>query len=394
MADFQFHQQIAVFGQAGSGKTVLLSSLYGHLNEQSVVDSNGYRFLAQESTDGNRLLQRYYGMKEKNVAPAADKFVSSKYDFKLMPISEPLGERSKRPRIHITWRDYPGEWFESKPSSEMEKEDRSATFRELVKSDVALVLVDGQKLVDYEGDEARYLKSLFTTLRNMLLTVREEILDGHEQLEQFPRIWVIALSKADLLPEMTAHDLQKMIILHAADELNGLRQVLADLVEGDKALSVGEDYAVLSSAEFAHGEIDVEQQKGLEAILPLATIFPIERYQRWAKLRILPAALLDEKLAKAGISLIMTLASGFNAQSFAPNLLKKLPRRLAGKWGKVQLIERIIQELDSLAVPMLEEKRQKALENHNFYEMLLSDFVLKIRQSIEDGFLKRSPQWG
>lgn len=173
MADFQFHQQIAVFGQAGSGKTVLLSSLYGHLNEQSVVDSNGYRFLAQESTDGNRLLQRYYGMKEKNVAPAADKFVSSKYDFKLMPISEPLGERSKRPRIHITWRDYPGEWFESKPSSEMEKEDRSATFRELVKSDVALVLVDGQKLVDYEGDEARYLKSLFTTLRNMLLTVRE-----------------------------------------------------------------------------------------------------------------------------------------------------------------------------------------------------------------------------
>ncbi|MDU3176114.1 MAG: hypothetical protein E6689_11950, partial [Corynebacterium striatum] len=223
---------------------------------------------------------------------------------------------------------------------------------------------------------------------------REEILDGHEQLEQFPRIWVIALSKADLLPEMTAHDLQKMIILHAADELNGLRQVLADLVEGDKALSVGEDYAVLSSAEFAHGEIDVEQQKGLEAILPLATIFPIERYQRWAKLRILPAALLDEKLAKAGISLIMTLASGFNAQSFAPNLLKKLPRRLAGKWGKVQLIERIIQELAGLAVPMLEEKRQKALENHNFYEMLLSDFVLKIRQSIEDGFLKRSPQWG
>ena len=108
-----------------------------------------------------------------------------------------------------------------------------------MQSDVALVLVDAQKLLEHQDDEERYLKSLFGTFRNTLLGIKSDILAEDERLKQFPRIWVIALSKADLMPEMDAHRLHELVVLHAADELNALRKDLADFVNGDDALSVG-----------------------------------------------------------------------------------------------------------------------------------------------------------
>ena len=67
--------------------------------------------------------------------------------------------------LRLAWHDYPGEWFEESPSSEEEANRRVDTFRSLLRSDVALLLVDGQKLLDYKGEEERYLKSLLTNFR-------------------------------------------------------------------------------------------------------------------------------------------------------------------------------------------------------------------------------------
>ncbi|WP_296182997.1 GTPase [uncultured Corynebacterium sp.] len=383
MGKQKLHQHIAVFGQAGSGKTVLLSSLFGRLNEPAAIKKNGYRFLAKDAARGNDLWQKYLGMKKQAQAPMQDKFVSSPFEFRLDPESQPLTTKTKPSRIGITWHDYPGEWFESEISSESERKDRAATFRQLVQSDVALVLVDAQKLLEHQGDEERYLKSLFGTFRNTLLGIKSDIVAEDERLEQFPRIWVIALSKADLMPEMDAHRLHELVVLHAADELNALRKVLADFVDGDEALSVGEDYIVISSAEFKNDSIDLEKHKGVDALLPLSTILPIQRYQRWNVLRLLPAGLADEKMVKRGL--------GIAQSAFA--MLGRVNKMPFNFLAKAQGIAGLVDPLMSAAIPVIAEARKDAVEKHAFKELLLTDFVMKLRESIDNGVLERSPRW-
>lgn len=383
MGKQKLHQHIAVFGQAGSGKTVLLSSLFGRLNEPAAIKKNGYRFLAKDTARGNDLWQKYLGMKKQAQAPMQDKFVSSPFEFRLDPESQPLTPKTKPSRIGITWHDYPGEWFESEISSESERKDRAATFRQLVQSDVALVLVDAQKLLEHQDDEERYLKSLFGTFRNTLLGIKSDILAKDERLKQFPRIWVIALSKADLMPELDAHRLHELVVLHAADELNALRKVLADFVNGDEALSVGEDYIVISSAEFKNGTIDLEKHKGVDALLPLSTILPIQRYQRWNVLRLLPAGLADEKMVKRGL--------GIAQSAFA--MLGKVNKMPFNFLAKAQGIAGLVDPLMSAAIPVIAEARNNAVEKHAFKELLLTDFVMKLRESIDNDILERSPRW-
>lgn len=383
MGKQKLHQHIAVFGQAGSGKTVLLSSLFGRLNEPTAIKKNGYRFLAKDVARGNDLWQKYLGMKKQAQAPMQDKFVSSPFEFRLDPESQPLPAKTKPSRIGITWHDYPGEWFESEISSESERKDRAATFRQLVQSDVALVLVDAQKLLEHQDDEERYLKSLFGTFRNTLLGIKSDILAEDERLKQFPRIWVIALSKADLMPGMDAHRLHELVVLHAADELNALRKVLADFVNGDEALSVGEDYIVISSAEFKNDSIDLEKHKGVDALLPLSTILPIQRYQRWNVLRLLPAGLADEKMVKRGL--------GIAQSAFA--MLGKVNKMPFNFLAKAQGIAGLVDPLMSAAIPVIAEARKDAVEKHAFKELLLTDFVMKLRESIDNDILERSPRW-
>ncbi len=62
--------------------------------------------------------------------------------------------------LRLVWHDYPGEWFEQDVSGSEETDRRIAAFRALLNSHVALLLVDGQKLLDNRGHEERYLKSL------------------------------------------------------------------------------------------------------------------------------------------------------------------------------------------------------------------------------------------
>ena len=51
---------------------------------------------------------------------------------------------------------------------------------------MALVLVDGQKLLDYAGEEEKYLKSLLWGLRDGLEKLKDDILTDGEPLTEFP----------------------------------------------------------------------------------------------------------------------------------------------------------------------------------------------------------------
>jgi hypothetical protein len=141
--------------------------------------------------------------------------------------------------MRLVWHDYPGEWFGQGASGPEEAQRIVDTFRTLLGSDVALFLVDGQRLLDNSGEEERYLKSLFSNFRNGLLALKDDLLQDGKPLVNFPRIWVMALSKADLMQHLDVFGFRDLLIDKAGDDLDELRKVLAGFVEARDALSVG-----------------------------------------------------------------------------------------------------------------------------------------------------------
>ncbi len=128
------------------------------------------------------------------------------------------------------------------------------------------------------GTSKRYL----TNLSNQLLKLRDNLLQDGKPLVTFPRIWLMALSKADLLPDMDVIDFRDLLVEKAGAELNKLQEVIATFVEAPEALSVGDDFVLLSSAQFEPGKIEVTKRVGLDLILPIAAMLPFSRYVGWA----------------------------------------------------------------------------------------------------------------
>lgn len=296
-------QNIAVFGASGSGKTVMLSSFYGATQEPQYRQNNLFHVVADDAGQGARLHQSYLGMKNSARLPMSNHFSATSYSFSVRLKDEPDTKAMKKKpfdALRLVWHDYPGEWFEQDVSGPEEAQRRIDTFKTLLGSDVALLLVDGQRLLDNAGEEERYLKALLTTFHNGLLSLKDDLLEGGKPLVEFPRIWIMALSKSDLLPNLDVFEFRDLLIEKAADEMADLRQVLAGLVEESDALSFGEDFVLLSSAKFDAGKVEVTERVGLDLILPLAAMLPFERHLRWAELKLLPGKVGEKLLSGAG----------------------------------------------------------------------------------------------
>ena len=252
-------QEIAVFGESGSGKTVLLSSFYGAAQEPQFVRKSLFRVVADDFGQGARLHQNYLGMKNSAKRPEITRFSATAHSFSIKLKDGDAKNNKGKPfdALRLIWHDYPGEWFEQGVSGPEEAKRRVDTFRSLLGSDVALLLVDGQRLLDNSGEEERYLKSLLANVKNALLVLKDDLLEDGQPLVKFPRIWILALSKADLLPEMNVFNFRDLVIEKAREDLEELRNVLEGLVEVSEALSVGEDFMLLSSAKFEVDKIEV-----------------------------------------------------------------------------------------------------------------------------------------
>ena len=181
---------------------------------------------------GNRLHRNYLGMRDSARLPMVTRFSATSYSFSVKLKDGPDAKAMKaRPfdALRLVWHDYPGEWFEEDASGPEEAQRRVDTFRSLLGSDVALLLVDGQRLLDNSGDEERYLKSLLTNFRNVLLSLKDDLLEDGKPLVEFPRIWILALSKSDLLPNMNVFEFRDLLIEKACDDIDELRKVVAGL---------------------------------------------------------------------------------------------------------------------------------------------------------------------
>ena len=277
------------------------------------------------------LHQNYLGMKNSGTVPVQNRFAATSYRFLLRLKGEteakPLRAKSFD-ALRLVWHDYPGEWFEQDVSGPEEAQRRVETFRALLSSHVALLLVDGQKLVDNASEEERYLKSLLGNLRNSLLLLKDDLLEDGKPLVTFPRIWVIALSKADLLPDLDVHVFKELVIEKVGDDIVELRTVLGGLMESDSALSVGEDFVLISSAKFSTDAIEVTQRVGLDLILPMAAVLPFKRHVRWAQ-----AEKVSKKVAMELMGGAEVLASALGAASGIVALLMGRKNKVAGAVG-------------------------------------------------------------
>lgn len=385
-------QHIAVFGESGSGKTVLLSSFFGPTQEGSYTNDL-WDLVADDTSQGNRLYQNFLGMRDHATAPSQTRFAATTYYFTVKLRGGDNAAEKKRPidALRLAWHDYPGEWFEESPSSEEEANRRVDTFRSLLRSDVALFLVDGQKLLDYEGEEERYLKSLLTNFRQGVLRLKEDLLADEDRLVEFPRIWIMALSKADLFPDWDIYSFRDLVIGKAAQHIDDLRATLRDLVEVPGALSVGEDFMLLSSAKFQLSpastepmEIDVNKRVGLDLILPVASLLPLERRVQWNERMEIPRKVLDT-LADGADALAAVL---IGAQlSGLGKLVAKLPK--VGPLARRAAIPALIAAA-KMAESQVRQINARARKDHDYLTATLTQFKLDLDQGVSDRLLIRS----
>lgn len=268
-------QHIALFGESGSGKTTLLAVFYGYQQDIKFQKEAGYKLLADDTGQGQKLLSRFWNLS----ATPPTRLESQKYSFQIRLDGVPQAKES----AHLVWHDYPGEWWTETKNGE-EQQDKEKTFRELMSSDVALFLVDGAKLRE-SGD--KYLKSLFCNFRDELCRLKEyPALKTRFPLTHFPRIWLICLSKSDLMPELTAEGFRQRVIGVANDELQALRQEIREIIEEPELFTLGEDYLLLSAAEYDENNEsikDIEKRRGVDLIAPIAFTVPIKRSLDWAR---------------------------------------------------------------------------------------------------------------
>lgn len=384
-------QHIAVFGESGSGKTVMLSSFYGSEQEPQNIKKGTFNVVAENAGQGTHLHQNFLGMKNSSRVPDATKFAATSYRFLLKFKGESESKALKiKPfdALRLVWHDYPGEWFEQDVSGAEEAQRRVDAFRSLLGSNVALLLVDGQKLLDNAGQEERYLKSLLSSFRNSLVLLREDLLVADKPLVTFPRIWVIALSKADLLPSADVHAFKELVIEKVGDDIVELRNVIAGFIESDRALSVGEDFVLISSAKFNTDSIEVTQRIGIDLILPMAAVLPFERHVRWAQ-----AEKLTKSVAKKLISNAELVAGALGVTSNVVAILIGKKNKVAGAIGLA--LSRLTPKLED-AIKMAGEKLEvadtAAATKQQSLAATLDGFRKDLNAAEDNAILVRSPE--
>ncbi|MDV6300383.1 hypothetical protein R3P82_14840 [Dietzia maris] len=377
MAKSKFEQHIAVFGESGSGKTVMLSSFYGAAQEPAFIKADRSHLVAEMPSQGTKLHSNYLGMKKSATVPPADKFRWDSYAFDLKLQKDPRDGGGTIDALRLVWHDYPGEWFEGRREGARERSRQVESFKALLGSDVALLLIDGQRIIDNQNEEERYLKSVFANFRNTLLAVKDDILEGGKLLVQFPRIWMIALSKADLLPEMDIYAFRDLLIEKAADEIGLLRDVLASFVVAPEALSVGEDFLLLSSGRFDPGAIDLKRQQGLDLILPISALMPFERHVKWTDTLKLPGKVAENLLdhAKLYTTVLMVFA-----------------QRLPGPFSKIAALigPAVLAEAADLAGGRLRSFNKEATAKGNVLAARIMRFKIDLEDAEESASLIRA----
>jgi hypothetical protein len=375
-------QDIAVFGESGSGKTVLVSCFYGSTQEPEFLNKeNLFHITADDTGQGHWLLKNFLGMREEARAPEHTQFDTTSYAFTLkLSAKNANPTKSKFDAVRLVWHDYPGEWWEKDPEPAIAQR-RVATFKSLLGSDVAFLLVDGQKLRENAGEEERYLRSLLASFRTGLLKLRGQLLEDGKPFVKFPRIWILALSKADLLPELDVFGFRDLVIGKAADDLHELRKVLMDFVESPEALAVGEDYIRLSSAKFEPNRIEVTERIGLDLVLPLAAMLPFQRHVKWVEQKVAVGRVAEVLLGGVSALAVALIGKAKPADS---------PMGILLSWVGKKSVFATMTAAVALGVDQLKKMESEARTRKDYMAAVLTRFELDLYKGEEERVLLTS----
>lgn len=248
--------RLALFGPSASGKTTFLASYFGNQQRNSFEEAHGYRLEAEDVSDGNQLLARYYRMEEGEFPLGTEQFAEYRFGLKVhgLPV----------PGLRIVWYDYPGGWWERTPKDDSEKLARREAFAKLLTSHVGVLLIDGMR---YRTEGLPYVLHLLDQFRAEARRISDDFAAANTPLEAFPSQWILAISKADLLPaDKTAEMICREIVVGAKDQLTGMSKAV-------NSPTFGHQYLLLSSVRGDGARvIDAHQYVGLHLVAPVALV--------------------------------------------------------------------------------------------------------------------------
>ena len=253
--------RIALFGMKGAGKTTLLASYFGNQQRNAFEERHGYRLEAADAAQGSVLLSRYYRLEGGDFPIGTDGFDTLRFGLKVHDLPTPS--------LDVVWYDYPGGWWESAPSDEAERDTRRQALERLLDSHAAILLIDSER---YLKEGLTYVRSLFDQFRAEIRRIVNE-LSALGKAPDFPQQWLIAFSKADLLPaRTTALTLAQELREGAADQLLGIQKA----VGGESTF--GLEFLLLSAVRGdGRRVLDAHQSLGLTAIAPLVLLGALSR---------------------------------------------------------------------------------------------------------------------
>lgn len=224
-----------------------------------------------------------------------------------------------------------------------------------------------------------------------MLRLKDALLGDEDRLVEFPRIWILSLSKADLFPHWDVYSFRDLVVGKAAEDIEKLHETLKDLVDTPEALSVGEDFMLLSSAKFELSstgpepvEIDVTKRVGLDLILPLASLLPLERRVQWHEQMDIPRRVLDT-LADGAETLAAVLVGG--KLLGVDKLVAKLPK--VGPLAHKAAIPVLIAAA-KMTESKLKQINAQARDEHDYLTATLTQLKLDLDHGVTDKLLIRS----
>ncbi len=256
MADVTPVIRTALFGPSGSGKTTLLASYFGNQQRNGFEETHGYRLEAEDASDGNQLLARYYRMEGGEFPLGTEAFSEHAFGLKVHQLPTPS--------LRIVWYDYPGGWWERTPADDAERAARKDAFTKLLSSHVGVLLIDGQRLAE---DGVGYVRHTLDQFKNEARKIADQLAAEGQPIEELPRQWVIAVSKVDLLNEsVSAESVCKQVVSGAADQLAGVARVF-------NSRSFGKQYLMLAAVKGDGSRVvDAHSYVGLQLIAPVALL--------------------------------------------------------------------------------------------------------------------------